>query len=56
MTFNRDKRNDRKNTDRLIRSESRPLFREPSWLDHKGKGAILDYELLSSCSISNIWL
>lgn len=50
MTFHRDINSDRKLTERLIQSGRNAPFREPSWLDHKGKGAILDYELLKGAT------
>lgn len=50
MTFNRDKRNDKRLTESLIQSGRRVMFAEPSWLGHKGKGAVLDYELLKGAT------
>lgn len=50
MTFNRDKNYDRKITKKLIALGRNATFTEPSWLDHKGKGAILDFELLKGAT------
>ena len=49
MTFKRDTKLDIKLTNRLL-SKNEVVRKEPSWLDHKGKGCILDYELLKGAT------
>ncbi|WP_155827828.1 hypothetical protein [Gillisia sp. JM1] len=50
MTFNRDKRNDIKETNILILKNRKPLFNGESWLGHTKDCGIIDYELLSGAT------
>ena len=49
MTFKRDIKHDIKLTNHFL-SKKEIVYSEPSWLDHKGKGCILDYELLKGAT------
>ena len=49
MTFKRDIKHDIKLTDHFL-SKKELAFSEPSWLGHKGKGCIIDYELLKGAT------
>lgn len=50
MTFNRDKRNDIKQTNILILKKKKPLFNGESWLGHTKDCGIIDYELLNGAT------
>ena len=49
MTFKRDIKYDIKLTNHILSKED-IIRKEPSWLDHKEKGCILDYELLKGAT------
>lgn len=49
MTFKRDKKYDIKLTNHLL-SKKDVILKEPSWLDHKRKCCIIDYELLKGAT------
>jgi len=53
MTFNRDKKYDIKLTNHFL-SINDVQRKEPSWLDHKRKCCIIDYELLKGATIEQL--
>jgi len=54
MTFNRDIKRDIQLTNNYIRNKIQDPTNSVSWLDHKGGGAILDYELLKGATLDKL--
>ena len=50
MTFNRDKKIDRKETNKEILKNRKSLFNGKSWLDHTKDCGIIDHELLNGAT------
>ena len=56
MTFSRDKKYDIKLTREMSKKKHQVTPSDQSWLEHKGKGAIIDYELLNGASLEQLVL
>ena len=50
MTLNRDIKIDRKETNKEILKNKKPLFNGESWLGHSKEGGIIDHELLNGAT------
>lgn len=50
MTFNRDKKIDRKETNKQVLKNRKPLFNGQSWLGHTKDCGIIDHELLNGAT------
>jgi len=54
MTFSRDKNYDIKLTREMLKKKHQIKPSNQSWLEHKGKAAIIDYELLNGASLEQL--